>query len=95
MSKIPQDGTCQGLGGILGKWDQVALCEHPICLLQSRHAWLAVAFGQLMAPCIAPLLLSHHVSQGWLSPASLLALHAMHQLRVPGGDGVSPPALLK
>lgn len=47
-----------------------------------------------MAPCVAPLLLSHHVPQGWLRPASFLALHGMNQLRVPGGDRVSPPALL-
>lgn len=33
--------------------------------------------------------------QGWLSPALLLTLHAMNQLRVPGGDRVSPLALLK
>jgi len=35
------------------------------------------------------------VAQDWLSPAFLLALHATNQLRVPGGEGVSPPALLK
>lgn len=33
--------------------------------------------------------------QGWLSPAFLLTLHAMNQLRVPGGDRVSPSALFK
>lgn len=50
---------------------------------------------QLMAPCALLLLLRHHVPQGWLFPAFLLALHAMNQLRVPGGDRVSPPVLLK
>lgn len=40
---------------------------------------------RLVATCIAlPLLLSHHVPRGWLSPAFLLALHVMNQLRGPG-----------
>lgn len=63
---------------------------------RSSRAWLAVACEQLVAPCIAPPLpLSHYVPQAQLSPAFVLALHAMNQLRVPGGDGVSPPAVLK
>lgn len=33
--------------------------------------------------------------QGWLSAAFLLTLHALNQLRGPGGDRVSPSALLK
>lgn len=92
-SQIP---TCQGLGGVPANQDQVALCKHPICLPRSSRAWLAVSCEQLVVPCVAPpLSLSHHVPQGWLSPAFLLALHAMNQRRVPAGDRVSPPALLK
>lgn len=69
MSKISGDGTCRGLGGIPANWDRIALCEHPISLPRSSCAWLAIACEQLMAPCVAPLLLlSHHVPQGWLSP---------------------------